>query len=233
MRSFERYRQTNRLLDVGFGAGDAMQVAKGAGWLPAGVEISKPAVEHARAQGFDVFQGTLEEANYPDGSFDVVVGIEVLEHVPCPRGLVDEIARILRPGGLLWATTPHGRGISGRLLGIEWSILCPPEHLQLLSVPGIKRMMAASGLQVERMVTESVNPSSVLHELQARWFPSRDSDFDRMESGRRILEVVYGNPTLTRVKELVDSVLHVTRLGDGLRVWATKMPDAPATTSER
>lgn len=222
LRGFDKYRSTNRLLDVGFGAADVLQAARRAGWEPAGVEVAKPAVENARAQRFDVVQGTLEEANYPDASFDVVVSTEVLEHVPFPRQMVEQIFRVLRPGGLLWATTPHSRGVSGRLLGLDWSIMAPPEHLQLFSVAGIKRMMADSGFKIERLATESVNPHNVLHELKAKWLPSRAAPFDRMESNHRILEVVYASPSLTKVKVAVDAVLHLTRLGDGLRVWATK-----------
>ncbi|HEX2042313.1 MAG TPA: class I SAM-dependent methyltransferase [Acidimicrobiales bacterium] len=222
LRGFDKYRATNRLLDVGFGAADVLQAARRAGWEPAGVEVSKPAVENARAQGFDVAHGTLEDATYPDDSFDVVVSTEVLEHVPFPRQMLDQIFRVLRPGGLLWATTPHGGGVSGKLLGLDWSIMAPPEHLQLFSLAGIKRMMTDSGYRIERVVTESVNPYNVLQELKGKWFPSRAASFDRMESNRRILEVVYASPGLTKVKAAVDAVLHVTRLGDGLRVWATK-----------
>ena len=76
--------------------------------------------------------------------FDVVIASEVLEHVLDPHAMLVEILRVLRPGGLLWATTPHGRGISARLLGLEWSNVCPPEHLQLFSVAGICRRQAGS-----------------------------------------------------------------------------------------
>jgi hypothetical protein len=72
----------------------------------------------------------------------------------------------------------------------------------------------------------------VLHELKGKWLPSRTASFDRIESNRRILEVVYARPSLTKVKAAVDAVLHVTRLGDGLRVWATK-PDARLSPTER
>lgn len=46
-----------------------------------------------------------------DGSFDVVICTEVLEHVPDPAGAVREIGRILRPGGQLLLTAPLGAGL--------------------------------------------------------------------------------------------------------------------------
>lgn len=47
----------------------------------------------------------------PDGSFDVVLCTEVLEHVPDPAGVVREIGRVLRPGGTLLLTAPLGSGL--------------------------------------------------------------------------------------------------------------------------
>ena len=46
-----------------------------------------------------------------DGSFDVVLCTEVLEHVPEPIEAIREISRILRPGGKLLLTAPLGSGI--------------------------------------------------------------------------------------------------------------------------
>ena len=44
----------------------------------------------------------------PDGSFDAVLCTEVLEHVVEPVAAVRELGRVLKPGGQLWITTPHG-----------------------------------------------------------------------------------------------------------------------------
>ena len=46
-----------------------------------------------------------------DGAFDVVLCTEVLEHVPDPAGVVREISRVLRPGGVALLTAPLGSGL--------------------------------------------------------------------------------------------------------------------------
>lgn len=166
--AFAPHRKTNRLLDIGCGAGTLLRAARRAGWDAEGLEVSIVAVEHLRADGFKVFQGELAEASYPEGHFDVVMAIEVLEHIAEPAQLVEEIARILRPGGLMWATTPHGRGLSARLLGLDWSAVNPPEHLQLFSLEGVRRMMRRAGFRRVNVTTRACNPLEIWHALMGR-----------------------------------------------------------------
>jgi len=99
--------------------------------------VSKSAIEHAREQGYEVFHGELQDANFPDGHFDVITASENVEHCVKPEFLLDEVARILRAGSLFWATTPSAKGIWYKLIGIEWSTIYPPEHLQLFSKRGV------------------------------------------------------------------------------------------------
>src|SRR5713226_8353507 len=163
--SYSAYRQNNRLLDIGFGAGALLQAAARAGWAVKGVEVSLPAVEQGRALGFDVYYGELSEACYPTGHFDVVTASEVLEHIADSQALIREIARVLRPGGLLWATTPNGRGGSSRVLGSRWSIVSPPEHLQLFSITGMKALLDAVGFRQIDIITQGMNPFEILYTL--------------------------------------------------------------------
>jgi 2-polyprenyl-3-methyl-5-hydroxy-6-metoxy-1,4-benzoquinol methylase len=51
--------------------------------------------------------GDICHLGFADGSFDIVVSSEVIEHVPEPRKAVAELARVLKPGGLLALTTPN------------------------------------------------------------------------------------------------------------------------------
>jgi SAM-dependent methyltransferase len=166
--SFAPYRETNRLLDIGCGAGSLLQAARRAGWQAEGLEVSRTAAEHVRAEGFEVFCGELREARYTAGRFDVVTASEVLEHLEDPQDLLAEVARILRPGGLLWATTPHGRGLSARVLGTDWSTVCPPEHLQLFSLGGVRRMLERAGFRRMRVTSRGCNPMEILHALRHR-----------------------------------------------------------------
>jgi len=205
-----------RLLDVGFGAGTLLQAARRAGWKTAGIEVSLPAVEQARELGFDVVHGRLEDAAYPDAAFDVVVATEIFEHISDVRPLLQEIARILRPGGLLWGTTPHGRGLSGRLLGASWSVIAPPEHVQLFSIGGMTKLLRDCGFRDVSISAEGVNPLELADHFRRRTTKvSR-----RIASSYAINEFLLESPSRRLIKRMLNRLLAATRLGDSLKISA-------------
>jgi len=106
----ERYEKGGKLLDLGCSFGYLIERASARGWEVAGIEISRKVVEKYlkdRAGTLNVFNGTLEEAGYADGEFDVVTMFDVIEHLENPAGTIDEVGRVLRPGGLLVVETPR------------------------------------------------------------------------------------------------------------------------------
>lgn len=221
---FAPYRQNTRLLDVGFGAGTLLEAARRGGWDARGVEVSKSAVEHVRGLGFDVFCGTLQEAQYPDAHFDVVTASEVLEHVPDPQAVLNEISRVIRPGGLLWGTTPHGRGLSAKMLGLKWSVVSPPEHLQLFSRSGMKKMLTEAGFRQARVATEGVNPYELLQALRGRRpvGATGEQSNARVESAYSLNEALMASPSRRLLKSALNNLLNLGRIGDSLKIWAEK-----------
>lgn len=213
--SFQPFYKTGALLDIGFGAGDLLCVARENGWNACGIEVSAPAVEHARELGLDVRQGYLEAANYPDDHFDVVTASEILEHCDEPEILLKEVHRILRPGGLFWATTPAAGGLSYRLMGLHWTTLYPPEHLQLFSRRAVRRFL--SKFSSARVLTHAFNPSEVL-----AYFRNKDDSFDRVSTGYAINEKLTASKSTRLVKTMLNSTLNVFGIGDSLKIFAVK-----------
>lgn len=230
--TFEPYRKNNRLLDVGCGAGTFLEASARSGWEAVGVEVSRTAAEHVRGRGFEVFCGELENANCPDDHFDVVIASEVLEHVANPRAMLEAIARVLRPGGLLWTTTPHGRGISARILGLEWSNVCPPEHLQLFSVASIKALLSVAGFSRVEVATHGTNPFEILNWIRGRVTgavqqngsreSARDENFNRVESSYQLNEFLSDSAFRKFLKGTLNSLLNAARMGDSLKIRAEK-----------
>jgi SAM-dependent methyltransferase len=221
---FSRYRQQNRLLDIGCGAGSLLVAARKNGWDAQGLEVAEQAIGYVRKLGFEVFQGELQQAEFPAEHFDVITAAEILEHLSEPRVLVQEVARVLRPGGLFWATTPHARGLSARVLGLKWRCVWPPEHLQLFSMAGMKALLLDAGFKQVRFQTTGANPIEILHAMGAKKDAPKalDQRFDRVLTGYQLNESLMKNRSRRIVKDVINGMLNVSRLGDSLKVFAIR-----------
>ena len=96
-----------RLLDVGCGTGTFLRLAQTRGWEVTGTELSPYAAKAAEGEGLTVFEGEVWEAGLPVGAFDVVTCWHVIEHASRPRRVIEEIHRVVRPGGWLVLATPN------------------------------------------------------------------------------------------------------------------------------
>jgi 2-polyprenyl-3-methyl-5-hydroxy-6-metoxy-1,4-benzoquinol methylase len=136
------------LLDVGCGDGLLMQIAQAAGAEVTGIEVSQTMLSATLERcgpGTRVFDCT--QAVGP-ASYDVVALINVLEHLPAPRRALDDMARVLRPGGLLLVHVPNFGGLPRRLSGARWHQIEPLAHYYYFTAKTLTRLLAASGLQV-------------------------------------------------------------------------------------
>jgi hypothetical protein len=138
--------------------------------------------------------------------------------------VLTEIARLLRPGGLLWTTTPHARGLSARVLGVKWRCIWPPEHLQLFSAGGLKSLLRDVGFRDIRVQTTGGNPMEILHAMGGKKDAPRTEDqyFDRVATGYQLNESLMKSRPRRALKSIINGVLNLSRLGDSLKVFATR-----------
>src|SRR5207249_4356353 len=87
--------------------------AMGPAFRVAGVEPSRWAAERARSRGVEVMQE-------PEGPFDAVAMGDVIEHLRDPGAVLDRMAALLAPGGVIWIATPDAGSRVARLLGRHW-----------------------------------------------------------------------------------------------------------------
>lgn len=99
-----------RVLDAGCGEGygAAMLATAGADRVHA-VDYDPAAVAHLHRRYGEIptVQGNLVQLGYADGSFDLVVSMQTIEHLWEQPRFVTECARVLRPGGTLVLSTPN------------------------------------------------------------------------------------------------------------------------------
>jgi 2-polyprenyl-3-methyl-5-hydroxy-6-metoxy-1,4-benzoquinol methylase len=119
-------------LDAGCGDGRFVAALRSLGPLPArvvGVDIADSILATARrgtaAAGIDaeLVRGNLERLPLGDAEFDLVVSVQVLEHLLSPEQGVRELARVLRPGGTLLLSTDNSRRVLTNVLnGPRWFV---------------------------------------------------------------------------------------------------------------
>ena len=104
-----RFASGRRVLDAGCGVGyGAAMLAEQADRVTA-IDIAEAVIDVARGQvpGVDFHVGDLHSLPFEDRSFDLVVCFEAIEHVDDPERVLDELTRVLAPGGILLVSSPN------------------------------------------------------------------------------------------------------------------------------
>lgn len=115
-RHLERFEEKSSFCDLGFGPGvlTAFILQQNASWHVDGVDISHHCLHHAQRLlkkkevlgRSELSVGDVRNLPYPDGTFDVVIAVEVLEHIPDPETGLSEAMRVLKPGGYAITALP-------------------------------------------------------------------------------------------------------------------------------
>ena len=102
-----------KVLDIGCGSGNYLDLARAAGLETSGMELNAKAAHAAQSKGHILFEGLLDSdfANQHAASFDMVTLFQVVEHLPDPIGLLRLARKLLRPGGTLMFSVPNCRGL--------------------------------------------------------------------------------------------------------------------------
>ncbi len=95
-----------KLLDVGCGTGYFLKILK-KDWEVFGVDISQKAITMSRSRGLEnIIQGSIEKLPYANDSFDVILVLDVIEHVKNDVLALSEVYRVLKPNGIAVFNTP-------------------------------------------------------------------------------------------------------------------------------
>jgi SAM-dependent methyltransferase len=134
-----------------------LDVGCGTGWLAdhfadyTGIDGSPDAVAAARAKRREIVLGDVDERlPFADASFDGVVLKDLLEHVADPVAVVGEALRVLRPGGLAFASSPDAQ----RWVWDDYT------HRRPFTRRSFRLLFADQGFAVQRVGYESVMPGT-------------------------------------------------------------------------
>jgi SAM-dependent methyltransferase len=223
-----------RVLDAacGEGYGTAMMAEAGAS-LVVGVDRDSEVIEHARSRyGLEFKQGDVCELPFEDGSFDLVVSFETIEHVKDGERVISEFRRVLAGDGLLVISTPHK---GEYLISTEF-------HEREYSTEEFRRLLASTFSEVRLLYQQNWLLSAILSEEQSRVDDpgvSLDLDLSKVhghEPGRELYAIaVCSNAPTRRLHEVgvVTGVYEAHKLSERLEeterlhlIWVERATEA-------
>ncbi|MBD3291738.1 MAG: methyltransferase domain-containing protein [Armatimonadia bacterium] len=139
---FAPEREPRVILDAGCGTGGTLSHLRGMGELW-GCDVAPEALAACRKRGFDrLKRSPVQALDFSDDRFDVVVSCDVIEHIEEDRRAMGEMARVLRPGGILVMTVPAHRWL--------WSAHDEAlDHLRRYETAPLREMIESAGLKLE------------------------------------------------------------------------------------
>lgn len=144
LRRYRVWRREDRILDVGCGSGATLALLADFG-KPVGLDASLTALGFCRSRGNRALVRALaEQVPFSRDTFDAVLALDVLEHVPDDRRVLGELWRICRPGGLAVVTVP---AFSFLWSGHDEAL----HHLRRYRAPEIGERMAAAGFEILKL----------------------------------------------------------------------------------
>jgi len=148
-------------LDVGCSSGALLEVAIRCGFVAHGAEPAEQAANTAaKVPNANVFKGFLHDAKYPDNHFDIITLFEVIEHLTDPVGLVSEIARILKPGGILLIGTGNADSWTVKVQVEKWEyfdIAGHGGHISFFTPKSMNKLAQLCSLNIKDLSTKRVN----------------------------------------------------------------------------
>jgi SAM-dependent methyltransferase len=138
-----------RLLEIGCAYGFFLEEARRF-YDVGGIEIADAAVTFCRARGLSVIAGMAEEVTLAQfGMLDVIVLLDVIEHLPDPHSTLELCKRHLNPGGVIVITTGDFSSLYARIAGRNWRLMTPPQHLWFFTPESIRRLAHSLRLELE------------------------------------------------------------------------------------
>lgn len=137
------------VIDYGCGGGELISRLAKLGHCTLGLDFDDKALVACRSRGLKV-ETANELWKLESSRFDIVTCMNVIEHVPDPGALLQQLKKLLKPNGVLLIETPNAKSLLARRLGPLWRGLETPRHLNIFSTKGLTTLLDVNGFSIQR-----------------------------------------------------------------------------------
>ena len=218
LNTFEEFRKTNKILDVGCGIGYFLEVAKERGWDVYGTEYTDEAIQICSSKGINMQKGILSSRNYQNEEFDIITSFEVIEHINNPIDELTNFYKVLRKGGLVYITTPNFNSLLRYRLKSEYNVICYPEHLSYYTPKTLKKLFTCVDFKTKKIESTGIS----LTRLKTSKGVSKQSFISKESDDEKIRSQIENKKHLQFLKYLVNRILTVIGKGDALKGYFIK-----------
>jgi ubiquinone/menaquinone biosynthesis C-methylase UbiE len=209
-----KFEKPGRILDIGCGSGKFLYNVREKGWEVYGVEVNRNAAELGRnAAGINIFAGNLLEANFPDNYFNYIRSNHSFEHIVNPHEILDEIYRILKPGGSLLVGVPNVNGINSKIFKSYWWYRGVPVHPYGYSVSTLSRILEEHNFKFCK-VTYNSDYSGILGSIQI--YLNRNNN--KLSNEGLAINNIFLHSLFQRISKLFDFF----KIGDAIEIIGRK-----------
>lgn len=193
----ERLKSKGKILDVGCGEGYMLSLF-GNQWQKYGTEINKISTKFARDKfHLNVKVGNLKDAHFPNNYFDVVSIRGVIEHLTDPLAETKEMARILKPTGVVAINTPNIDCLTAKIYKENYRLIDSSVHLYYFSPATLSNMVEKAGLRV----------IEIRHFYLGTPYASPVKDFSQIVLA--VIKRIFGIKITTPSPPFFDNVIHL------------------------
>ncbi|MDC0134436.1 class I SAM-dependent methyltransferase [Alphaproteobacteria bacterium] len=141
------------VFDIGFGFAQALIYLKNKGLLVSGLEPSKEGVDYARGKGIDAIHGGIENFDLVKNKSDIVLLLNVLEHLRQPEKTILDIKNnLLTSDGLLLIDVPNDFNDFQIVANEEYNLnewwVHPPNHINYFSHESLQKLLEGCGFKI-------------------------------------------------------------------------------------
>jgi 2-polyprenyl-3-methyl-5-hydroxy-6-metoxy-1,4-benzoquinol methylase len=215
LQGFRVLTSGKKLIDYGCNSGFFLAVAKENGWDTVGAEISEEAREICRNRGLEVTDLEAFYNEYPPKSFDVILSSEVIEHMEFPAEFFKRAHELLKPGGILYVTTPNFDAFERKVLGDKYDIVNYPEHLCFFNKASLRKCGEQHGFTAHKITTTGFS----LTRIRTSTKKSNEKYVSQTSTDEQIRVKTEKSFVLRLIKNALNTFLNLSNSGNSLKGW--------------